>query len=85
MIDKTVHDFVKIIPGIPWEDFHKVGVDEDYFDYYYAEAEQYVIRDRISTQLFFVKARSPKEAMEKLKEIFRDVAMAMAGEDAIYE
>ena len=64
--------------GIKWNDFRKVGVEEDYHDYYYAEDELYVIRDRIFNRLTLVKARSPKEAMEKFNS---EVEAVFGGND----
>lgn len=54
--------------AIKWNDFHKIGVDEDYYDWYYAEDELYVIKDRIFDRLTLIKAKSPKMAMDIFNE-----------------
>ena len=59
--------------SIKWNDFHKVGIDEDYHDYYYAENELYIIHDRIFDSIEFVKAKSPKEALQKFDDVRRAV------------
>ena len=51
-----------------WHDFREVGVDEGYYDWYYAEEGLVVLRDRISEGLYLIKARSPQDALVKLKE-----------------
>lgn len=66
--DKTLHCAYKDLQRIKWNDFRKVGLDETYFDYYYAEATLYIIRDRITLEYFFVEANSPLQAFEKYKE-----------------
>lgn len=58
---------------IKWNDFHEVGVDEYYHDYYYAENEVYVIRDRIFDRLTLIRAKSPKMAWEIFEEDVRSV------------
>lgn len=81
-LDKTIHDFDRRRTTIPWKDFHSVGVDEGYYDFYYAEERLYIIRDRITNQLFFVEAKSPAIALTALKENFHNVDLAMAGKEA---
>ena len=66
---------------IRFHDFNAVGVNEDYYDYFYAEDELYVIRDRIFDTIEFVRARSPKEALQKFREVRDDIARAMGGAD----
>jgi len=64
--------------AIKWNDFRKVGVDEDYHDYYYAENEIYVIHDRIFDRLTIIRAKSPKKAWEIFEE---DVKSVWGGQD----
>ena len=66
---------------IRFNDFNSVGISEDYYDYYYAEDELYVIHDRIFDDLEFVRAKSPKEALQKFREVRDDIARAMGGAD----
>lgn len=71
-IDEQLHNIFDAIKNheVYWRDFHEVGMDEPYYDYYYAEDELYIIRDRIGETYYFVKARSPEQAMGKYKEGF---------------
>ena len=66
---------------IRFHDFNAVGVNEDYYDYFYAEDELYVIRDRIFDTIEFVRARSPKEALQKFHEVREEVFRPMKGAD----
>ena len=66
---------------IRFHDFNAVGVNEDYYDYYYAEEELYVIHDRIFDTVEFVRARSPKEALQKFLEVREEVFRPMRGAD----
>lgn len=81
MIDKAFWEIFRAISNkeIRFHDFNAVGVNEDYYDYYYAEDELYVIRDRIFDTIEFVRARSPKEALQKFREVRDDIARAMGG------
>lgn len=82
-LDKTIHNFHDRIKDIMWRDFKDVGLDEYYYDYYYAEEELYLIRDRISECIWFIEARSPKQALESLKAIWE--SMHAEGEREKYE
>ena len=67
--DTRIHDFYDDLCNMScWRDFKDVGLDEPYYDYYYAEDELYMIRDRITEQVFFTEARSPKQALEHFKD-----------------
>lgn len=68
--DTRIHDFYTDYRNIPWLDFKVVGLDEPYYDYYYAEDCLYIIRDRITEGIWFIEARSPKEALESLRELW---------------
>ena len=65
--DMRIHDFYNDLKNIRWLDFKTVGLDEPYNDYYYAEDELYIIRDRVTECIFFTEARSPKEAFENMR------------------
>lgn len=82
-IDKKIHDVFEYFSGkeIRWRDFHEVGVDEFYYDYYYAEDCLYVIRDRIYEKYYFVEARSPKQALDAMKDIARQIAETSGGSE----
>ena len=79
-IDTEIHNVFKYFSGndIRWHDFQEVGVDEFYYDYYYAEDCLYVIRDRIYEKYYFVEARSPKQALDSMKNIAYQIASSMA-------
>ena len=85
MFDEYVHEVFKRFGnnGVRWHDFHEVGIDESYYDYYYAESMLYVIRDRLMNTYYFVEARSPGKALAKYKEHMDDVMKvgAYSGED----
>ena len=79
MVHKVYEQFCNHKIGVRWHDFHGVGIDEDYYDYYYAENQLYVIRDRIMEKFWFVEARSPREALDKMNDLADDIGMAMSG------
>ena len=57
---------------IKWQTFpdeEKCG--GGYYDYYYAENGLYIIHDRISDSMYFVRARSPKEAFDDFESNFQ--------------
>ena len=80
VIDTKIHDIFSFFSGndIRWHDFQEVGVDEFYYDYYYAEDCLYVIRDRIYEKYYFVEARSPKQALDSMKDIAYQIASSIA-------
>ncbi len=82
-IDQEIHNVFQYFNGkdIRWHDFHGVGIEEDYYDYYYAESRLYVIRDRCMSNYYFVKAGSPGEALSIFKEHGEDIASAMSYTD----
>lgn len=69
-IDMKIHDVYEYFSNrnIRWHDFQEVNVEEDYYDWYYAENRLYVIRDRIMLKYFFVKASSPANALDIMRE-----------------
>lgn len=67
-LDKAFHLVASATENIHWHDFREAGLDEPYYDYYYAEDELYIIRDRVYLRLWFCKARNPKEAWQKITE-----------------
>lgn len=76
LIDKKIQDVFNFITSkdIRWHDFHEVGFEQDYYDYYYAEDGLYLIRDRITGQIYFVEARSPIMAFKSLEDIHNQIA-----------
>lgn len=53
---------------VKWNDPHLLGIKDPDGFWYYAEKEQYIIRDVMTDMYFFVKARSPKEAFKKFRD-----------------
>lgn len=73
-IDEAIHAVYEAFTmGVLWHDFKEFGLDEGYFDWYYAEDGLYVLRDRLMQQYWFTKARSPWEALRKFQELAYDV------------
>ena len=73
MIDEYLHKIFKNRKSIRWRDFHEAGIEESYYDWYYAERRLYVIRDRLTEQLWFVEAGGPAEAYEEFNAMFKEV------------
>lgn len=65
--------------AIKWNDFRSVGVEEDYHDWYYAENQLYVIRDRIHDNIRLIRAKSPAMAWETIQI---EIAEIWGGSDA---
>lgn len=82
-IDQEIHNVFQYFKSkdIRWHDFHEVGIEEDYYDYYYAESRLYVIRDRCMSKYYFVKAGSPAEALSKFNGHVEDIASEMSNVD----
>ena len=53
---------------VKWNDPQRLGIKDPDGFWYYAEKEQYIIRDVMTDMYFFVKARSPKEAFKKFRD-----------------
>lgn len=83
MIDELIQDFFKKVVqlrNLNWKQFEFGGQDfnyysdreldiiSDYYEYYYAENELYIIRDTRLNSIYFAYARSPKEALKNLFE-----------------
>ena len=68
MLDKNIHSFYENIENIRWLDFRVVGLENKFYEYYYAEGELYIIHDRVSKAMWFIEARSPKEALDTLRK-----------------
>ena len=55
--------------SVLWNSFDEFGIKDDYHDWHYAEDELYIIRDRITHGLHFVKATSPAKAWHAFNEL----------------
>ena len=73
-IDKLIHDLYDY--KIPWRDFSDVGLDEPYYNYYYAEDRLYIIKDNMSSCMWFVEATSPAEALKIIKDRWEELCEA---------
>lgn len=82
-IDRAFWMIFKAISNraVKFNDFNSVGISEDYYDYYYAEDELYVIHDRIFDTIEFVRAKSPREALQIFRETREEVFRPMEGAD----
>ena len=75
-LDKSLHEFYDLANDIRWHSFSEVGVDEAYYDYYYAEDCLYIIRDVMMEQYWFVEASSPVKALQKFNEKLHEMMQA---------
>ena len=73
-LDRAFHEIHKATTI--WHDFREVGLDEPYYDWYYAEERLYAIRDRLMQTTWLIDARSPKQAIEAYHELAQDIACA---------
>lgn len=71
--DSLIHVFFKHKDSLRWRNFPKIGLNESYYGYYYAEDELYIIRDGMTNMLYFVEAKSPKEAFMKFHDMMEEV------------
>lgn len=76
-IDDAVHRVYLGIDAVRWHDWREVGIDDDYHEWYYAENQLYVIRDRILGYLKLIEARSPKQAYEIWQDEVRSIAIGV--------
>lgn len=60
--------YLTTVGEVTWNDYPKIGVNDHYVMWYYAENEQYILRDVMTDACYFIKARSPKEAHDKYEE-----------------
>lgn len=75
-VDFNINRFFNSIVHLRWISFPDFGLNEDFYDYYYAEDRLYIIRDGLTDQLFFVKADSPKDAFMKFHKRMEDALNA---------
>lgn len=72
-LDLAIHTLFGNMPQMRWTSFPKIGFNESYYTYYYAEDELYIIRDGMTNMLYFVEAESPKEAFMKFHDTMEEV------------
>lgn len=75
-VNSSINRFFNSIVHLRWISFPDFGLNEAFYDYYYAEDKLYIIRDGLTDQLFFVKADSPKEAFMKFNKRMEDALNA---------
>lgn len=75
-VDLNINRFFNSIVHLRWISFPDFGLNEAFYDYYYAEDRLYIIRDGLTDQLFFVKADSPKDAFMKFHKRMEDALNA---------
>ena len=75
-VDVSINRFFNSIVHLRWISFPDLGLNETFYNYYYAEARLYIIRDGLTDQLFFVKADSPKDAFMKFHKRMEDALNA---------
>lgn len=89
-LDDAIHKVWKAFDSfkggaIIWRDFREVGVEEYYYDWYYAENRLYIIRDRMIETYCFVEAGNPKEALKLYKDRLDDAMRAGEWVEEVYE
>lgn len=89
-LDDAIHKAWKAFDSfkngvILWRDFREVGIEEYYYDWYYAENRLYVIRDRMIETFRFVEADNPREALEQYKSRLDEVMRAGEWVEEVYE
>lgn len=75
-VNSGINRFFNNIVHLRWTSFPDLGLNESYYNYYYAEDRLYIIRDGLTDQLFFVKADSPKDAFLKFNKRMEDALNA---------
>ena len=66
--DDMIHSVVNGFDNLHWRSFDEVGIPERFHEWYYAENDLYVIRDKVTHCYQFVEAGSPWEALMKSYE-----------------
>lgn len=75
-VDFNAHRFFNSIVHLRWMSFSNFGLNEAFYNYYYAENRLYIIRDGLTDQLFFVQADSPRDAFLKFHRRMEDALNA---------
>lgn len=83
--DKAIHKVYKDIGQVRFRDYQSIGIDEHYYLWYYAENMLYILRDVMLDCLYFVEARSPKGALDIVKERCADAMKAGSYYEEVYE
>ena len=68
--DKMLHVVDVGLDGLRWQECKDYGAPDDSYEWYYAEERLYVIRNKKMKAYYFVGAKSPTEAFEKLRKRF---------------
>ena len=66
-IDQMLHTVADRIDKVRWRDCKEYGAKDDTYEWYYAEDELYIIRHKQLGHIYFISARSPVKAVERLE------------------
>lgn len=66
--DRMVQEVESGLSVQTWRNCKDCGAPDDLFEWYYAEDRLYVIRNRKMKGYYFVYAKSPADAWEKLRK-----------------
>ena len=66
MIDEKIHQVSEFFKNCKFENIEPYINKKSVYEFYYAENELYVLRTKYSKEYSFIKAKSPKEAYEKM-------------------
>ncbi len=75
-VDNAIHTLFELKNDMRFHPFSDVGIDEPWYDYYYAEDRLYIVRDVMMDQYWFVEASSPGDALYKFKETLQEMMNA---------
>ena len=68
--DDAIHKIAKDLDEVRWRDCKDYGAFDGTFEWYYAESQLYVIRHKRLKHIYLIKAKSPADAMTRLKHIY---------------
>lgn len=67
-LDQMIHEVESGLEGVRWRNCKDCGAPDDLFEWYYAENRLIVIRNRKMKAYYFVYAKSPADAWERLRK-----------------
>jgi hypothetical protein len=65
-IDKKIHEVSEFFNTCKFSSLKQFLGGESWYEYYYAENELYVVRNKFTKEFYFINAKSPKDAYENL-------------------
>ena len=66
MIDEILHKAYKFLITCKFNSLEPFIGKASVFEYYYAESELYILKNKYTGEFYFIKAKNPKEAYENL-------------------